>query len=47
MFTPFRTLLQEFFTPSLLPFASERVLPHPPPATPPIPLPWGVKSLQD
>ena len=34
--------LLEFFTPPLLSFTSERVL-HPSS----IPLPWGIKSLQD
>jgi hypothetical protein len=36
-------------SPQPLPFVFERLLPHPPPSSPPpsIPLPWGIKSLQD
>jgi hypothetical protein len=43
-------LAPDFFAPSPLPFASEQVLspkPHLLPPPPSIPLPWGIKSLQN
>ena len=52
MLLPFPVPLPEFFTPSPLPFALERVLPHPPAYPPPIlspqhPPSWGIKFLLD